>query len=111
MCLADSSGLQKCCQSTSGSSRASPWRLTIPRNIVRLTGIDSPFAILRQMRGKIAVLDLDDQTSMTFYHHVEKMHEVPSRYHKQFTGAYTDAAGLTTDRTGPHNHMKLPLDA
>ena len=30
-------------------------------------GEDSPFAILRQMNGKIASLDLDDQNSMTFY--------------------------------------------
>ena len=62
-------------------------------------GHDSPFAILRQLGGKIAVLDLDDQHSMTFYHHIEEMHQVPYRYHKKFTGMYTDAEGVTTERT------------
>jgi aminoglycoside 3-N-acetyltransferase len=36
-------------------------------------GSDSPFAVLRKMNGRIAVLDLPDQNSMTFYHHVEEM--------------------------------------
>ncbi len=62
-------------------------------------GPDSPFAILRQLYGKIAVLDLDDQNSMTFYHHIEEMHEVPYRWHKKFTGPYTDAQGVTSERT------------
>jgi len=54
-------------------------------------GSDSPFAMLREMNGRIAVLDLPDQSSMTFYHYVEEMHEVNYRYHKRFTGRYTDA--------------------
>jgi len=58
-------------------------------------GSDSPFAMLREMNGKIAVLDLPDQHSMTFYHHVEEMHEVDYRYHKEFTGDYTDGLGHT----------------
>ena len=62
-------------------------------------GADSPFGLLRAMNGKIAVLDLPDQNSMTFYHHVEEMHEVPYRYHKTFTGPYTDASGATADKT------------
>jgi len=62
-------------------------------------GPDSPFAILRQLGGKIAVLDLDDQNSMTFYHHIEEMHAVPYRFHKRFTGQYTDANGVTSERT------------
>lgn len=62
-------------------------------------GEDSPFAILRELDGKIAVLDLPDQQSMTFYHHVEEMHNVSYRYHKSFTGKYTDASGVTTVRT------------
>ncbi|MFZ2095101.1 MAG: AAC(3) family N-acetyltransferase [Anaerolineales bacterium] len=61
-------------------------------------GSDSPFAILRRLDGKIAVLDLDDQHSMTFYHHIEEMHEVPYRWHKQFTGMYTDIKGETSER-------------
>lgn len=62
-------------------------------------GPDSPFAILHQLDGKIAVLDLDDLNSMTFYHHIEEMHEVPYRWHKKFTGEYTDANGVTSERT------------
>jgi aminoglycoside 3-N-acetyltransferase len=62
-------------------------------------GPDSPFAILRESNGKIAVLDLTDQDSMTFYHHVEEMHGVPYRYHKKFTGDYTDESGTTVKKT------------
>ena len=62
-------------------------------------GADSPFAILRRLNGKISVLDLDDQNSMTFYHHVEEMHSVAYRYHKKFTGQYVDADGLRGERT------------
>jgi len=62
-------------------------------------GPDSPFAVLREVGGKIAVLDLDDLNSMTFYHHIEEMHAVPYRYHKEFTGEYTDLEGETTIRT------------
>ena len=61
-------------------------------------GPDSPFAVLRELNGKIGVLDLPDQHSMTFYHHVEEMHDVPYRFHKTFTGQYTDFEGNTTDR-------------
>lgn len=53
-------------------------------------GEDSPFAILRELNGKIASLDLDDQSSMTFYHHVEEMMKVNYRYFKEFSGSYTD---------------------
>lgn len=56
-------------------------------------GSDSPFAVLHKIEGKIAVLDLPDQNSMTFYHYVEEMHNVDYRYHKVFNGSYTDASG------------------
>ena len=62
-------------------------------------GSDSPFAILMEIGGKIAVLDLSDLNSMTFYHHIEEMHDVPYRYHKEFTGNYTDIFGVTTKKT------------
>lgn len=62
-------------------------------------GHDSPFALLREMDGKIAVLNLPDQNSMTFYHHVEEMHNVSYRYHKTFAGQYTDASSNTEFRT------------
>jgi aminoglycoside 3-N-acetyltransferase len=51
------------------------------------------------MGGKIAVLDLPDQNSMTFYHHVEEMHEVDYRYHKKFTGGYTGISGNIETKT------------
>ena len=62
-------------------------------------GSDSPFAMLRELDGKIAILDLTDLNSQTFYHHVEEIHDVPYRYHKEFTGLYTDTEGVETERT------------
>jgi len=62
-------------------------------------GADSPFALIREMGGKIGVLDLPDQASMTFYHHVEEMSEVPYRYHKTFSGSYTGSDGETREKT------------
>ena len=62
-------------------------------------GPDSPFATLLANHGKIAVLDLPDQNSMTFYHFVEECVGADYRYHKTFTGRYTDAAGVASDRT------------
>jgi len=62
-------------------------------------GADSPFAILHRNRGKIAVLDLPDQNSMTFYHYVEESRSVDYRFHKTFTAAYTDHIGKTDTRT------------
>lgn len=56
-------------------------------------GEDSPFAILRKLNGKIASLDLEDQNSMTFYHHVEEMMAVDYRYFKVFEGTYIDNDG------------------
>jgi aminoglycoside 3-N-acetyltransferase len=62
-------------------------------------GEHSPFGILKRAHGKIAVLDLEDQDSMTFYHHVEEVKQVPYRYFKDFAALYTDSAGVTTQRT------------
>lgn len=62
-------------------------------------GEDSPFATLKNMDGKIAVLDLPDQNSMTFYHHIEEMNQVDYRYHKKFAADYTDSEGVTTSKT------------
>lgn len=61
-------------------------------------GTDSPFAMLHRSGGKIAVLDLMGQNSMTFYHYVEEMHRVFYRYHKVFTCPYTDLEGITGQR-------------
>jgi aminoglycoside 3-N-acetyltransferase len=62
-------------------------------------GVDSPFGLLRKLHGKMAVLDLPDQDSLTFYHHIEEMHNVPYRHHKVFKGDYTDSTGVTTTRS------------
>lgn len=62
-------------------------------------GSDSPFAILHKLGGKIGVIDLPDQHSMTFYHYVEEANNVPYRYHKKFTGDYTGLDGATTQKT------------
>ena len=51
---------------------------------------NSPFGILKKLNGKIAILDLEDQNAMTFYHHVEEVHKVEYRYFKKFTGNYVD---------------------
>jgi len=62
-------------------------------------GADSPFGILRREGGKIAVLDLPDQESMTFYHYVEESLSVNYRFHKRFSAPYTGFDGGTTQRT------------
>lgn len=51
---------------------------------------DSPFGVLKNLNGKIAILDLDDQNSMTFYHHIEEINNVKYRYFKEFSGNYID---------------------
>jgi aminoglycoside 3-N-acetyltransferase len=61
-------------------------------------GGDSPFAKLHTLGGRVAILDLPDQHSMTFYHHVEEMKNVPYRFHKSFAGDYTDSSGVTSRR-------------
>ncbi|EMD8985944.1 AAC(3) family N-acetyltransferase [Pseudomonas aeruginosa] len=62
-------------------------------------GSDSPFAILHELKAKIAVIDLPDQNSMTFYHYVEESKSVPYRYHKKFTGKYIDKEGVSSEKT------------
>jgi len=62
-------------------------------------GADSPFAMLHKAGGKIAVLDLPDQHSMTFYHYVEESMSVDYRFHKHFSGLYTDFDGIACNRT------------
>jgi len=60
---------------------------------------ESPFGILKQLNGKIAVLDLPDQNSMTFYHHVEEVKRVDYRYFKTFTGSYTNKDNEKTEKS------------
>ncbi len=56
-------------------------------------GADSPFAKIRELNGKIAVIGLDDQNSMTSYHFVEEQNLVNYRYFKEFDGTYVDWHG------------------
>jgi aminoglycoside 3-N-acetyltransferase len=53
-------------------------------------GEESPFGVLKRLNGKIAILDLEDQNSMTFYHHIEEINNVHWRYAKSFKGLYVD---------------------
>lgn len=62
-------------------------------------GADSPFGMLRELNGKIGVLDLPDQNSMTFYHHVEEMKAASYRYFKEFSAGYIDLNGVRSERT------------
>jgi aminoglycoside 3-N-acetyltransferase len=62
-------------------------------------GEDSPFGILHRLNGKIGILDLPDQNSMTFYHYVEEKHNAPYRYHKKFSGKYIDENGVESTRS------------
>jgi aminoglycoside 3-N-acetyltransferase len=57
-------------------------------------GEDSPFGILHRVGGKIGVIDLPDQHSMTFYHYVEECLKASYRYHKVFAGRYIDEDGI-----------------
>lgn len=62
-------------------------------------GANSPFSILHLLDGKIAVIGLPDQQSMTSYHFVEEMNDVDYRYHKKFEGYYTDFNGKESFQT------------
>ena len=59
---------------------------------------DGPFGLLRRLNGTIGVLDLEDQDSMTIYHHIEEVVGVDYRYHKWFESQYVDARGITETR-------------
>jgi aminoglycoside 3-N-acetyltransferase len=61
-------------------------------------GIDSPFARLMQLGGKIAAIDVAGEFCMTFYHYVEEMENAPNRYHKIFRGKYIDEEGRESER-------------
>lgn len=61
-------------------------------------GNDSPFAILMELDGKIAAIDVAGEFCMTFYHYVEEMESAPNRYHKTFKGPYIDFDGSESVR-------------
>src|SRR5215211_2125872 len=56
---------------------------------------DSVFGRLRDLDGKIMVIGLSYNNSMTFFHHIEQMEGVNYRFLKQFTGEVTDENGHT----------------
>src|SRR5215207_5187496 len=55
----------------------------------------SVFGKLRDLDGKILVIGLSYNNSMTFFHHIEQMEGVEYRFLKQFTGEVTDEDGKT----------------
>lgn len=58
-------------------------------------GPDSIFARLRKLDGKIMIIGLSYNHSMTFFHHIEQTQGVDYRYLKEFTGQVTDETGRT----------------
>ena len=56
---------------------------------------DSVFGKLHELDGKIMVIGLSYNNSMTFFHHIEQMEGVDYRFLKQFTGEVTDENGNT----------------
>ncbi|NOZ33894.1 MAG: AAC(3) family N-acetyltransferase [Chlorobi bacterium] len=62
-------------------------------------GKDSPFAKIKELNGKIAIIGLSDQRSMTSYHFVEEQKQVEYRYYKEFTGDYFDKTGNKNKKT------------
>ncbi|MDZ4838622.1 MAG: AAC(3) family N-acetyltransferase [Bacteroidota bacterium] len=71
------------------------------KNIDNVSGYcqDSVFALLKNFNGKIAIIGLPDQTSMTSYHYVEEANNVHYRYFKNFIGTYIDAQGNELEKT------------
>jgi len=61
-------------------------------------GSDSPFAKIKELDGKIAVIGLTDQNSMTSYHFVEEQNQVDYRYYKEFAGIYVNKDGKSTEK-------------
>jgi len=62
-------------------------------------GANSLFAKLRELDGKIMVIGLIYNDSMTFFHHIEEMEGVDYRYMKSFTEMVTDEDGTTYEDT------------
>ena len=61
-------------------------------------GHGSGFQVLHELGGKILVIGLPWQRSMTFVHYVEEMRDVNYRYHKRFAGEYIDGDGRQSIR-------------
>ncbi|MBU0880842.1 MAG: AAC(3) family N-acetyltransferase, partial [Candidatus Omnitrophica bacterium] len=70
---------------------------------------ESIFGELRRRNGKIMLIDISIQRSMTFFHHIEEMLHVDYRYHKDFRGLYTDENGKLSSKTYSIFVRKLEL--
>ena len=57
------------------------------------------FEKLYDWDAKVLVIGLSPLQGVTYIHHVEQTVGVPYRYSKNFTGNYTDAEGVCTQRT------------
>lgn len=57
------------------------------------------FEKLWDWNAKVLVIGLTPLAGVTYVHHVEQMVGVPYRYHKEFTGEYTDENGVCSQRT------------
>jgi aminoglycoside 3-N-acetyltransferase len=62
-------------------------------------GPDSPFSVINRARGKVAIIDLTDQYANTMVHYAEELNDADYRFHKEFTGEYTDLEGNTEVKT------------
>lgn len=65
----------------------------LKKNNYSAYGKDSIFNWLFVNNGKISIIDLPDQQSMTFYHYVEEIMNVDWRFFKDFFGIYEDFNG------------------
>ncbi len=57
------------------------------------------FAYLYEKNAKVLNVGIPALKGVTYVHHVEQMVGVPYRYHKDFTGSYTDKNGVCSERT------------
>jgi aminoglycoside 3-N-acetyltransferase len=62
-------------------------------------GADSLFGHLCKWDGKIMIIGLSYNDSMTFFHHVEELQGVDYRYLKSFSGMATDVTGQSFEQT------------
>ncbi len=59
----------------------------------------SPFGIIHKLNGKIGILDLEDQNSMTYYHYIEEQEKVAYRYFTNFSGYYINKNNMKSKKT------------
>lgn len=60
---------------------------------------NSPFGLIHKLNGKIGILDLEEQNSMTFYHYIEEQEQVSYRYFKNFSGNYINKNNVNKKKT------------